>query len=169
MSATNRGSKREKQDRYLTPIPTVMSIIKEIDPKKMSKSTFLEPCRGHGAIFDRVNAQNKQYAEIFEGIDYLSTEFTDIDLIVTNPPFSLALKFLRKSLSEADTVIYLLRLNFMGAKKRKRFWQNNPPSHLFVLSKRPSFTGDGTDACEYAFMAWDRGGFLIKPPGIYVI
>ena len=28
---------------------------------------------------------------------------------------------------------------------------------MIVLAKRPSFTGGGTDACEYAGLIWIRG------------
>lgn len=98
----------------------------------------------------------------------LSIESTDtvyrdpqVDLIITNPPFSLALQFLEKSLSEAPTVVYLLRLRFLASVKRGAWWHMHPPTHQFVLSKRPSFTGDGrNDSADYAWFAWDRGGFI---------
>lgn len=89
-----------------------------------------------------------------------------VDLIVTNPPFSLSMEFLTKSLSEAQTVVYLLRLNYLGSAERKTFWKQNQPTHLYVLSNRPSFTGLGTDATEYAWFVWDRGQLFIDPPGI---
>jgi len=93
----------------------------------------------------------------------------DLDLIITNPPFKIALEFLEKSLTESKTVIYLLRLNFLGTLKRKEFWNANQPTHLFTLAKRPSFTGKGTDATEYAWFVWDRGNFMKQEKGIYVI
>jgi len=73
----------------------------------------------------------------------------------------LALEFLTKSLDEANTVIYLLRVNMLGAQCRKDFWNSHPPSPLFPLAKRPSFTGGSrADATEYAWFAWDRGGLI---------
>jgi len=41
---------------------------------------------------------------------------------------------------------------------------------MFVLSKRPSFTGKGTDATDYAWFVWDktdripRGIHFVSPP-----
>lgn len=79
--------------------------------------------------------------------------------IITNPPFSIAETFLRKtfeiSKKNDSDVIMLLRLNFLGAQKRKTFWSEFPVSKIYVLSKRPSFTGKGTDSTEYAWFIWE--------------
>ena len=82
--------------------------------------------------------------------------------IVTNPPYKQAAEFVRSSLARVQPggrVCMLLRLNFLGSS-RKRLDVVGPGSGLarvIVLAKRPSFTGKGTDACEYAWMIWVRG------------
>lgn len=170
MSSTNRGSERARHDYYPTPVSAIKPMLLQFDREKLRKASVLEPCVGDGSILDRVPAKTKVGIDIQTGTDYLSyCPQQRFDVIMTNPPFSIALPFLRKSLSEADTVVYLLRVNFLGSKKRKRFWQANPPTHLFVLSARPSFTGGGTDSTEYAWFAWDRCLYLTKPPGVYVL
>jgi hypothetical protein len=136
MSATNRGAVRNEFDFYATPKEPIEKILAEVDCKK-------------------------DYAEIREDKDYFDSRVMS-DLIITNPPFNIALDFLQKSLKESKTVVYLLRLNFLGSQKRKEFWQSNPPTHLFTLAKRPSFTGKGTDATEYAWFVWDGGGGILK-------
>jgi hypothetical protein len=166
MSATNRGTKRNNYDFYPTPREAITPILDEINMKKVQ--SFYEPCKGDSAIYSLIGLSDKDYSELQEGKDYFEAN-PSVDLIITNPPFSLALEFLKKSLTEARTVVYLLRLNFLGSQKRKEFWQNNPPSHIFTLSKRPSFTGKGTDATEYAWFVWDRGDFFTKQNGIYVL
>jgi len=109
-----------------------------------------------------VSAARKAWCELSEARDYLTTRHPErFDLIITNPPFSLAMEFLLKLLDEADTVIYLLRLNMLGSQARRDFWNNRPPTHLFPLARRPSFTGNGTDATEYAWFAWDRGSLIL--------
>ena len=185
MSATGRGTKRNENDFYATPAKVVDQIIQEIDWTEVH--SFLEPCRGEGAIYNKVPKPRYKemeerfddptlplmfHAELSEGIDYLKAYFSlpKQSLILTNPPFSLAQEFVTKSLKEADCVVYLQRLNWFGSKKRKEFWEKNPVTHLFVLSQRPSFTGKGTDACEYAWFVWDRTGTIMKrPKGIYVL
>lgn len=67
------------------------------------------------------------------------------DCIITNPPYSLAEEFLRKSLEIAPVVCFLLRLNFLGSQKRAAFLSKNPPD-VYVLSERPSFVNGKTDS-----------------------
>jgi hypothetical protein len=169
MSSTNRGANRRPQDLYPTPMPPIDTLLGALDIP--ATAVFHEPCRGAGAIYDRIQCREKSYCEIAEGKDYLThIALWPYNLIITNPPFDLALEFLQKSLQEADTVIYLLRLNFLGSQKRRSFWQGNRPSHVLVLANRPCFTGDGkTDSIEYAWFCWDRGGFVTLEPGVHVL
>ncbi len=89
------------------------------------------------------------------------------DLIISNPPFSLAQEFLTEALAirerlNADvtygvggpTVLFLLRLNFLGAQKRYEWWHNMERPKLRVLSQRPSFKDGGTDMTDYAWYVW---------------
>jgi len=74
--------------------------------------------------------------------------------VVMNPPYSYAREFVDAGLQVADTVVALLRVNWVASRKRKE-WHRLHPSDLHVLDKRPSFTGDGkTDATEYAWFVW---------------
>lgn len=80
------------------------------------------------------------------------------DYIIGNPPYSLAQEFLEKCFevaSENTKIIMLLRTNFLESKKRYDFWQKHHVNGLYVLSKRPSFTGKGTDATSYSWFVWD--------------
>jgi hypothetical protein len=165
MSATNRGSERIPKDFYPTPEWAVDVMLPLFDFSKCS--CFLEPCRGSGVIYNKVPMKNKQWAELSKGRDYLKDlyDLPENSIIITNPPFSLALEFLGKSLWEAGTVCYLLPLNFLGSIKRHEFWKANPPTHLFPLSRRPSFTGKGTDACDYAWFVWDCQDICEHPKG----
>lgn len=73
-------------------------------------------------------------------------------LAMTNPPFLFAQEILANCLKEADYVIFLVRLDFFGGKKRKELFQKRKPDVL-ILSQRPSFTTDGkTDSCYYCWM-----------------
>ena len=146
MSATNRGSTIVSQEFYPTPKATTMSILKEIDFTKVN--SFLEPCRGQNHIFELVNVQNKSYCEISEGINYLTTKLDRFDLILTNPPFSLAQQFITKARTESDTVVMLQRINYLGSSARKKFWDQNPPTHLFVLANRPKFIAKCTNKAK---------------------
>ncbi len=81
------------------------------------------------------------------------------DAIITNPPFFLALEFIQRAMRESRsyscTLAFLLRLNFLGSKKRRQFHLDHP-ADLYVMTKRPSFIGGKTDSIEYAWFVWDR-------------
>ena len=164
---------RKENDKYNTPRKTIKSILPYIDCR--GRPDIGEPCVGTGNIIDELYQYNPlgfksvMTCEIDPDIslkgytvDYLEDKsWAKLDIIITNPPFSLWREFLEKSLSEADTVVYLLRLNMFGSGKqtnRADFWNAHRPTHIFALEDRPSFTGDGkTDGCDYAWVAWDRG------------
>ena len=83
----------------------------------------------------------------------------EFDIIIGNPPYSEAQEFIEHSfelLKENGILIFLLRTNFLASKKRFEFWKMYPLSKLYVLSKRPSFTGKGTDATSYSWFIWDK-------------
>jgi hypothetical protein len=77
-----------------------------------------------------------------------------------NPPFKLWQPFLEKALGSGpfegpDAVIVLLRLGALAGQRRQDFWNETRSQwniRLNVLSKRPSFTGKGTDATDYAWV-----------------
>lgn len=160
MSSKNRGSIPQENDYYPTPVSAITPLLDRIDFNRVL--TFLEPCCGDNRILNLIPADKiKFWTEISKGRNYFDYKFEDVDLIITNPPFSTAIEFLTKSLSEGKTVYYLQRLNWLGSDKRKSFWNSNPPEKIFVLSKRPQFKrelglGGGTDSTEYAWFIWDK-------------
>jgi len=167
MSAINRGSDRRPNDFYQTPLYTIKSLFNVLNFENIN--SFLEPCKGTGNIYNNVDVPNKDYFEILENKDYLKNEADHYDLIITNPPFTYAKEFLEKSLKEADSVWYLLRLNFLESKDRAEWWKDKLPTHLLTLSARPSFTGKGTDATGYAWFGWDYNNTCKLNPGIHVL
>lgn len=101
------------------------------------------------------------YVEIQQG-DALALTWNRPPLVVMNPPYSQAEAFVRKALSEVargGSVFALLRLGFLASAKRRSFHRQHP-CDVYVLSRRPSFTGGGTDASDYAWFCWgpSRGG-----------
>ena len=177
MSATNRGGQRRPSDFYPTPFETLKSLLDNYDFSSYGLRV-LEPSAGNG----NVCKMYKQYypkaritaIELDEGFSvplqgvadscYFGNFLTDFkfpkyDVIIGNPPFSLAQEFVEKSLTLLDdngVLVFLLRTSFLESKKRHNFWQKNLPSGLLVLSDRPSFTGKGTDAASYAWFIWEK-------------
>lgn len=177
MSATNRGMKRNKYDFYSTPEYVTENILNNIDLSKYG-CNVLEPSAGNGNIcrvfknfypdknitaveLREEEMQNlKQCSDKAVIGDYLSIDIgCKYDIIIGNPPYSKAIEFVNKSLqllNENGILIFLLRTAFLESKSRYNFWQVNKLSGLYTLSKRPSFTGKGTDATSYSWFVWDK-------------
>lgn len=158
---------------YPTPRSFIRSLLDHV--KVRPGDNFLEPCRGPTrVIYDMVPLPESQkyWAELSEGRDYLATPFApgSMDLIITNPPFSLTTEFMEKSLQELKpdgTMIYMQRVNFLGSLKREEFWQRiGFPNKFPVILPRPKFVGKDGDSTEYAWFVWDRGNRLQLPVGI---
>ena len=98
MSSTN-GKNKRPNDFYPTPARVTDALLSQFQFKE--GDTFLEPCRGDGAIYDRIDLpeERKHWAEIQERVDYLGQDFAArglyYDVVITNPPFSLAEEFIR--------------------------------------------------------------------------
>lgn len=171
---------RRERDAYYTPRDAATEMLREFGPL-VTETTYgiaVDPACGRGALLDAVAAElpdtftaqervgyeidpqaaaytRKHPHQVIEG-DYLNlTSGPNVAFFIANPPFSLAQEFVSKMLDERGPytmVACLLRLGFLASQKRYGFWQWNRPDALRILSKRPSFTGDGkTDNSEYAW------------------
>ena len=109
MSRQVAGVRLNDTDFY----PTPMWCLENIDVDWSKFKTAHEPCRGDGRISDWLTSKglNTSYTEITEGTDFFEWSNT-VDLIITNPPFSLAQEFIDHATANATTVFMLLRLNF---------------------------------------------------------
>ena len=168
MSRQKTGQRLNPTDFYPTPPWCYENL--EIDWSMFSSAH--EPCRGDGRIqffLEEEKGITCSYSEITEEKDFFDHD-QKTDLILTNPPFSLAKELIDHSLALSQTCIMLLRINYLGSIGRHEWWKENTPTALHVLSKRPSFTGKGTDATDYAWYVWDKTGrldkgvFFVPPP-----
>jgi hypothetical protein len=180
MSSTNRSNSRDNHvaDYYVTPIDKISDFLEEFEKvEDVDKNIqILDCCAGgdekHPMSYPEALSKkgfiNISTLDIREDSlsktkgDYLHIDYTNkMDMIITNPPFSLALDIIKKSLEdvkEGGFVIMLLRLNYFGGKVRKELWEKQMPKYCFVHHKRISFTDDRkTDSIEYAHFVWQKG------------
>ncbi len=84
-------------------------------------------------------------------------------LIIGNPPYGVKRKgewqeHVEHSFSVAPeaNVVFVLKLSFLAGLGRHAFWEKHPPLKVEVLSRRPSFSGDGnTDRfTDYCVVTW---------------
>jgi hypothetical protein len=176
-------------DYYLTPIKDICTFLNAFG-RPDSNIDILDPCGGgsigqvtltEGGTDHLVGVQPMAYPEAIKqtwGMGVISADIRDdspsdlhgsyldlplkneFDMIITNPPFNIALDIIKKALDdvrEGGWVIMLLRLNFLGSKSRKLFWDNHMPHSVYVHHQRMSFTSDGgTDSIEYAHFCWRK-------------
>lgn len=174
MSATGRSNVRHPDDFYRTPAWCVRAILPRLTIRE--GAIVLDPACGDGAILDVVKDMRpdvrtvgfeidqgradiaKARHSIVGGADALKLPIYRwlADVVVMNPPFSLAHEFVEQAIECADLTVCLLRLSWMAGQKRSAFWRKHP-ADVYVLPKRPSFTGKGTDACDYAWFVWGPG------------
>ena len=176
MSATNRGAVRREADFYATPQESIVAFLSSYDGFK-DDDRILEPSAGDGAIlkalryhgfaFNHITAvEIREERSLYNWTD--DVIFTDFlkwtpvekyDVIIGNPPYSLAQEFIDHSLkllNPGGRLIFLLRTNFLESERRFKWWQDKIPTGLYTLHKRPSFTGKGTDATSYSWFVWTK-------------
>jgi hypothetical protein len=106
-----------------------------------------EPAAGTGAIASvlRDAGHTVSCSDVFDHglpgcmiVDYLGAmPPLGARALITNPPFRLAERFLRKALGEVDYVALLVRTNFvMEGVRRMPFLQANPPTRLWLSTRR---------------------------------
>lgn len=182
MSSTNRTNRYNVKntcspDYYVTPISEIVLFLKEFSKieSNINSMNILDSCAGgdnfnpmsYPEAFKKLGFTNKIYTIDIrkdsladEKIDYFNFKLNNkFDMIISNPPFSLAMDFIQKSLDDVKNdgwVIYLLRLNFLESKNRKLFFEKNMPEYIFVHHKRMSFNNKGSDSIAYAHMCWRK-------------
>lgn len=150
---------RKPADVYPTPEDATQAII---DALRLPKDALIaDPGCGDGKllrVFTANGYHNTVGADIRHtgyghgGMDYFGkaggplegslgwlAEFGLIDAIVMNPPFSMALEFIEKALTQAPIVAVLLKADFWNTQDRSQLGRTTPPTHHYPLTWRPVF------------------------------
>lgn len=166
MSSTNRGSDRNRNDLYETP-EWVTHLLFQRFPHFGGE--ILECAVGKGKMMRVIEQYNKKVIGLDVNPDFNPDICCDFrgykptyrfDNVITNPPFIHAIEFVKKALEitkEGGSVAMLLRLNFIESRKRYKFFKDNMPHTIMVLSERPKFANNKTDSIAYAWFIWKKG------------
>jgi hypothetical protein len=177
-----RRKERRQGDTYDTPEPLALAICQKLALAGLRPGYILEPSAGFGpfvraarAVWPKVVIAAVEPRE--ECLDRLRGSGADLtaparleeqrfeptsspDLILGNPPYSLAEKhidLLLGAMRPGAVLAFLLRLPFLGAD-RNGLLETWPPLAVWPVVPRPSFTGDGeTEKIEYAVFVWAKG------------
>lgn len=180
MSSTNRGKTRNQNDFYETPAFATHLLLKEFRDifDLVKDGVWAETAAGNGAIIKAVedwgyhptwhaveiDSERRKRVKHLDiprdrlivddmGIYQMWAPPPRVDVIITNPPYSVAEEFIRRSINQAPVIAMLLRLNFLGAVERGPLYKMWKPD-LGQINPRPF-----PDSCEYAwFVSHPWGG-----------
>jgi len=177
---------RASHDHYPTPRWCTLALLRNWGLWYPKEPMVLDPACGEGAILaavrdeiphvqtrgieldaGRVEAADAQRLEVVQG-DGLEIEWGSPDLVIGNPPYSLATEFAWKAAEwaaeGAGGAALLLRLSFLEpASGRAVLFERHRPDVL-ILPRRPAFDGRGTDSITSAWFCWPGEGRLVWLP-----
>lgn len=165
---TTLKGERQKDDYYATE-PKAMHLLLE---REKFSDYILEPACGEGHL-----------SKVLESYGYNVTSEDLIDRgfgnvkdffersswrgdIITNPPYKIALDFLKHSLAiipVGNRVAMFLKIQFLEGKARKEFFKEHPPKIIYVASSRLNCAKNGdfdkytSSAVCYAWFIFEKG------------
>jgi hypothetical protein len=165
------GYSRQKDDFYPTPSRAIESLLKV----ETFDGDIWEPACGDGAISNVLEAAgyrvvssdlvDRGYGET--GIDFLMEWQPRAANIITNPPFKLAVPFVRKSLElYSGKIAMLLKIAFLEGMERAELFASSPLARVHVFSQRLAFVPGGTSEAHkldgggmmaFAWFVWEHG------------
>lgn len=190
MSSTNRNAVRNDADYYRTPAWAIEEFLAGFikDNPGFRFGRTLDPCAGGTVDAEGRPVHEPAYPSVLLGSRLvLPAQLTSLDLrtdapvdrpgrdfleyrphtlydtIISNPPFNLAHAFVEHSLSMLEhrgTLVFLLRLNFLGSLQRAELWRRKMPTWIYVHSRRMKFSdAKSTDSVEYAHFVWTKDDY----------
>ena len=127
--------RQKPNDKIYTP-PKVVDIM--IDFCGYTEGDLvLEPARGLGAIYDKLK-EPKEYCEIEMDKDFFDY-VKKVDLIITNPPYSILDKFLKHTYSLCNKFCFLIGMYSLTPKRIEVMNENGFYITKMLLTKIPSW------------------------------
>lgn len=167
---------RQKDDFYATdPKATKMALEELGKYYDLSLLDVWEPAAGMGHISNTLKEKGinvvKESDIVDRGIgatieDFLETDsMGNANAIITNPPYKISEEFYShflKIANQGDLYIFLGRIQWLEGVNRAKLFKENPPSYVFVHSKRINCWKDGKEVKEssaicYAWFVFEKG------------
>lgn len=160
---------RKPSDFYPTPYDGTESIMPLINNLMKPGAKIWEPCAGdldmtrvlewHG--YEVTSTELRDTGQGITGFDFLRDDPTekwgwipDPDMIVMNPPFSLAAEFILKALSYTPNVACLVKIDYWNAISRLPLWEKHIPAFFLPLTFRLAFLKEERGNSPLMNCAW---------------
>lgn len=164
---------REENDFYATHASAIPPLLKLLGWENGGKTIRENSC-GQGHLSKEMEKAGHTVisSDLIDrgygvtGVDFLKEGWLDslpLDGIIMNPPYKHAQAFVEKSLTLAPVVCAFLRITFLEAACRRKFFDANPPRYVAVFtdripcSKNAVFGPKEASTVCYAWFVWERG------------
>jgi len=161
---TNRSADdRSTTDFYPTPKEVTIALLDYLKIPK--ESVIWEPACGKGHMAEAM--KEKGYAVIssdlnetgygVNGIDYITEASPMCDWIITNPPFSLSVDFIKRSIEHGKPFALILKSQYWHSKNRMKLFNEFRPKAVLPLTWRPDFLNGakgGAPTMECIWTVW---------------
>lgn len=171
VGSSRENGERDAFDFYPTPAYATEALL----DREVFAGNIWECASGNGAISRVIEQRGKtccssdiqtgEWVYGLKGIDFLvDLPYEQIDSIVTNPPYALALDFVLRAKQVARyKFAFLLKTVFLESEKRYSMFQDTqfPLRCVYQFSKRLTLTKGGIDMknkgmIAYAWFVWDK-------------
>lgn len=158
---------RDPRDFYPTPAWATRALLMV----EKFEGEIWEPACGRGDMAREMEAAGYQvratdlydYSYGAAHVDFLNPALGDVDNIMTNPPFALALEFARLAARRARRkAAMLVRLGFLETATRAKFFRESRLSRVWVFPQRVTMWSNGVALSKgggklaFAWFIWDR-------------
>jgi hypothetical protein len=161
------GYDRTVNDWYIEPAWIVHALL---DVEKLNGDSW-DPSCGSGNIpsIMKMRGMNCAASDITNRgygftADFLSLQCVPTNNIVSNPPYRIIEKYIRRSLElTTNKVCLLARLALLESVKRQSMFRKTPLARVWVSSRRVSMPPGGTNikakggSIAYAWFIWEHG------------
>ena len=159
LTGGNTAYKRAESDFYPTPPDVTLALLDFL--LLPNDALIWEPACGEGHMVDAICNRGYQVigTDIRTGTDFLTADMPEgVSWIITNPPFSKAEQFVRRSLLHGVPFALLLKSQYWHAKKRLDLFRGDPPAYILPLTWRPDFLmgkrGGGSPLMDVMWCVW---------------
>lgn len=178
LGASNHSDKnREIFDYYATDPIAVDKFLKTINKENIRIGKNIWECAtGENHIknvlikygYNVIGTDIVDRGKIDKQLDFLSLKENPYPnrTILTNPPYKLALEFLKKAYElqqNGDLIILMLKIQFLEGKSRYNFYKNNNPKYVLIHSSRVNCANNGdfetykSSAMCYTWFIFEKG------------
>ena len=144
--------KKAKNDEWYTPKYAVLPLLKYLDKDKIIWAPFDNKNSNYVKVFKR-NGFKVIYSHKEQGKDFFEYEPRKWDIIVSNPPFSIKDKVLKRVYELKKPFILLLPLSALQSKRRGKLF-NKYGIQLISFDKRIGYNHMEGNSFASAYFCW---------------